>query len=120
VSLAEYKEEGKNAGYTTSKPRQDQKWISGPSPTVKTRLLSFEKTQTRSVTGVLGGYNTMGRHIYIMGLFEGPLGRRYGAEGENSAHVLCLSLYSDIQNMGSFFLDPENVRTARAVWNFSK
>jgi len=61
----------------------------------------------------------MRRYLYVMGLIECPLSRRFGAEGETSAHVLCVS---DKQNMGTFFLDPEGVITQSlgAVWNFSK
>jgi hypothetical protein len=46
--------------------------ISGPSPTVKTRLLSFTMIQSRVVTGLLTGRNTLRRHLYIMGLIDSP------------------------------------------------
>ena len=36
-----------------STQRQARKLISGPSPTSKTRLLSFNRTQSRVVTGLL-------------------------------------------------------------------
>jgi len=46
---------------------QAQKLILGPSPIAKTRLLSFNRMQTRAVTSLLTGYNTPRRHLYIMG-----------------------------------------------------
>jgi hypothetical protein len=55
-----------------STQRQARKLISGPSPTSKTRLLSFNRTQSRVVTGLLSGNNTLRRHIYLMGLFNNP------------------------------------------------
>jgi hypothetical protein len=40
-----------------STQRQARNLISGPSPTAKTRLLSFYRTQSRDVTDLLTGYN---------------------------------------------------------------
>ena len=48
--------------------RQARKLNSGPSPTTKTRLLSFNRTQTRVVIGLLARYNTQRRHLYLMWL----------------------------------------------------
>ena len=91
-----------------STQRQTRKMISGPSPAAKTRLLSFNRAQSRVVTGLLTGHNTLGRHFYIMGLSCSPLGRRCGAEEETSIHVLCecetLASLRHAQ-LGSFFLD---------------
>ena len=42
----------------TSIQRQAQKLISGPSPTAKTRLLSFNRIQSRVVIHLLTGHNT--------------------------------------------------------------
>jgi hypothetical protein len=47
--------------------RQAQKFISGPNPTAKTRLLSFNRTQSWVATGLLTGHNTLGRYLYVMG-----------------------------------------------------
>jgi hypothetical protein len=41
----------------TTTQRQTRKLISSPSPTAKTRLLSFNRTQSRVVTGLLSGHN---------------------------------------------------------------
>ena len=63
--------------------------ILGPSPTVKTRLLSLYKTQSRVVTGLLPGLKTLRRHQNLMGLIYNPLCRRRGEEEEATSHVLC-------------------------------
>ena len=108
-----------------STQKQAGKFILGPSPTAKTRLPSFNKTQSRVVTGLLAGLKILRRHLCIMGLIDSPLCRRRGAQEEISVHVLyeCESLASHSYNyLGSFFLDPEDVRSLilGATWNFSK
>jgi hypothetical protein len=45
--------------------RQARKLISGPSPTTKTGLLSFNRTHSRSVLGLLTGHNTLRRHLHL-------------------------------------------------------
>jgi len=71
-----------------STQRQAQELISGPSPTANTRLLSFNRTKSRAVTGLLTGCNTLRIHIHIMALIDRPLCRRHGTE-ETSAHIVC-------------------------------
>jgi len=81
--------------------------ISGRSPTAKTRILSFNRTQSRVDTCLRTGQNTLRRHLYLTGLTESPLHRRYGAEEQTSPHVLfqCEALYSLRQAyLDSFFL----------------
>ena len=108
-------------GGLTSNQRQGRILISGPSPTARTRLLSFNRTQFRAVTG----HYTLKQHLYIMGLIDSPSCRRFGAEEETLAHVLCeCEALASLRhtNLGSFFLDQEDVRSLslRAIWNFSK
>jgi hypothetical protein len=69
--------------------RQAQELISGPCLGAKARFLSFDRTQSRAVTDLLTGHNTLRIHLYLMGLSDSPLCRRCGAEDETSAHVLC-------------------------------
>ena len=92
-----------------STQRQAQKMILGPSPAVKTRLLSFSRTQSRVVTGLLTGHNTLKRHLHLMGLSCSPVCTRRGAEEETSIHVFCecdaLAFHLDAY-MGSFFFGP--------------
>jgi len=103
--------------------RQAQELISGPNITARTALMSFNRAQSRVVTGLLTGHNTLRRHLHIMGLLDSPLCRKCGAGEETSAHVLCeceaLAALRHIY-LGAFFLDPENVRdlSLRAIWNF--
>jgi len=104
--------------------RQDWNWLSHPSPTVKTRLLSY-RIQSRIVTDLLTGHNTLRRYFYIMGPSGNPLCRRCGTEEEPSAHVFCeCEALASLRHtyLGSFFLDPGNVRSLSlgAIWNFRK
>ena len=86
--------------------------------TDKTRLLSFNRTQSRVVTGLLTGHNTLSRILYIMELIS-PLFR-----GENLSPYLCEceALVSCRHTyLGSSFWDPEYVRSLSlgVIWNFS-
>ena len=54
----------------------------------KVRFLSFNRIQSRAVTGLLAGHNTQRRHLHLMGLSDSPL-YRCGAEDESSALILC-------------------------------
>jgi hypothetical protein len=50
--------------------RQARELISDPRLAAKTRLLSFNRTQSRVVIGLLTGHNTLKRHLHFMGLTE--------------------------------------------------
>ena len=63
--------------------------ISGPCLGAKARYMSFNRTQSRAVTGLLTGHNTLRRHLHLPGLLGSPLYRRCGVEEETSAHILC-------------------------------
>ena len=108
-----------------STQRQARKMTSGPSPAVKTRVLYFNTTQSRFVSGLLTGHNTLRRHLHLMGLIGSPLCRRCRAEEENSIHVLCeCAALASFRRayLGPFFLDPEYVQSQSlvAIWNFRK
>jgi hypothetical protein len=60
----------------------------GPRPTAKNRLPFFNRTQSRVVTGLFTGHNTLKRHLSILELMDSPSCRRCGAEKETSDHVL--------------------------------
>jgi hypothetical protein len=45
----------------------------GPTPAAKTRLLSFNRIQSRVVIGLLTGHNTLRRLLHLMGLANSPL-----------------------------------------------
>jgi hypothetical protein len=81
--------------------------------------------QSRVVTGLLTGRNTLRRHLYLLGLLDSPLCRRCGTEEETSAHILCgREALASIRHahLGSFFLEPENIKSINlgAIWSFSK
>ena len=89
------------------------------------RLLSFNRTQTRAVIGLLTGHNTLRKHLHVMGLSNDPACRKCGTEEEISVYILCeckalASLRH--QYLGSFFLDQEDIRVlgVGAIWNFIK
>jgi hypothetical protein len=90
---------------------RDGELISGPCLGTKARILSFNRTQSRAVTG-LTGHNTLKRHLYLMGLSDSPLCRRCGAEDETSAHILCeCEAFVSLRRvyLGFFFLGPEDI-----------
>jgi hypothetical protein len=98
---------------------------SGPSPATEARLLSFNRTQSRVVTGLLTRHNTPRRLLNLMGLSNNPPCRKCGTEEETSAHILCEceALASLIHaHLGSFFWGPEDIMNLiiRAIWNFAK
>jgi hypothetical protein len=86
---------------------QARKLISATSPTSKNSLQSFNRTQSRDVTGLVTRHNTLRRHLYIVGRINNPSCRRYGEEEETSARVLCeCGALASIRHtyLGSFFL----------------
>ena len=108
-----------------SKQRQGRDLISGPDLATRARLLSFNRTQSRVVIGLLTGHNTLRRLLYIMGMSNKSTCRKCGTEEEISVHILfeCETLASfRYKYLGSFFLDPEDIRIRNigVIWNFAK
>jgi hypothetical protein len=108
-----------------STQRQARKLISGPNPATEAQLLSFNRTQTRAVIGLLTGHNTLRRHLHVMGLSKDPACRKCGIEEETSVHILCeCEALASLRHKypGYFFLDPEDIRVlgVGAIWNFIK
>ena len=105
-----------------STQRQTQKFILGSSATAMVRLLSFNRiqsspVQSRVVTGLFTGHDTLRKHLYLKGLIDSPLCRRCMAEEEPSAHVLCeCEALATARHtyLGSLFLDPENVSSLKS------
>ena len=105
--------------------RQARELISGPNLATRARLLSFNRTQTRAIIGLLMEHNTLRRHLHVMGLSNDLAYRKCGTEEEISVHILCK--YEALaslrhQYLGSFFLDPEDIRVlvVGAIWNLIK
>jgi len=104
---------------------QARELISGPDLARGSRLLSFNRTQTRAVIALLTGYNTLRRHLHVLGLNDNPTCRKCVTEEETSAHILCeYEALASIRHahLGSFFLNPEDIRVLEigAIWNFAK
>ena len=108
-----------------STQRQARELIVGPDLAMGVRLLSFNRTQTRVVTGLLTGHNTLKRHLHIMGLCNDPMYRKCGTEEETSIHILCeceaLALHRHAY-LGCSFLDLEDIWElgVGAIWNIAK
>jgi hypothetical protein len=105
--------------------RQARELISGPNLAIGARLLSFNRTQSRAVIGLLTGHNTLKRHLHVTGLSNDPICRKCGTVEETSVHVLCeCEALASLRHkyLGSFFLNPEDIRAlgALAIWNFAK
>jgi len=89
------------------------------------KFLSFHRTQSRIITGLLTGHNTLRRHLYLLGLLDSPLCRGCGVQEETSAHSLCeCEALASLRHMylGSFFLEPEDIKSISlgAIWSFSR
>jgi len=87
--------------------------------------MTLSRIQSRVVTGLLTGHNTLRRHLYLLGLFDSPLCRCCGAGEETLAYVLCEceALASRRHAyLGSSFLEPGDIKNLNlgAIWNYSK
>jgi len=105
--------------------RQAREFISGPILGTRAKFMNFNKIQTRVVTGLLTGHNTLRRHLYLLGLLDSPLCRKCRVGEETSAHILCeCEALASLRHvhLGSFFLEPEDIRSLGlgAIWNYSK
>jgi len=76
--------------------------------------MALNRMQSSIVMDLLIGHDILGRHLYVMGLTDSPLCRRCTAEEETSLHVLCECeppVTSRHTYLGSFFLDPDDVKS---------
>jgi hypothetical protein len=108
-----------------STQRQVRILISGPDLAKRAQLLSFNRTQSRVVIGLLTGNNTLRRHLYVLGLSNNPMCRKYGPEEETSVHLLCAcEALASLRHsyLGSFFLEPGDIRklNTEAIWKFAR
>jgi hypothetical protein len=96
-----------------STQRQVGELISEPDLAIRAQLLSFNRTQSRVVIVLLTGYNTLRRHLYIMGLSNNPLVGNVVLRRKPQYYILCeCEGLASLRHtyMGSFFLDPEDIR----------
>ena len=99
--------------------------MSGPSLSTRVKFLTFNRVQSRAVTGLLKGHNTLKRHLCLLGLLDSPLCRKCWVGEETSTHILCeCEALASLRHayLGSFFLEPEDIRRLDlgAIWNYSK
>jgi len=69
--------------------------------------MTFNRIQSRVVTGLLTGHNTLRRHLYLLGLLDSPLCMKCGVGEETSVHILCeCEALASLRHayLGSFFL----------------
>jgi hypothetical protein len=88
------------------------------------KFLSLNR-ESRVVTGLLTGHNTLCRHLHLIGLRDSLLARKCRVEDETSAHNLCCcEALASIRHarLGSFFLEPEDIKRQNlgAIWCSSK
>jgi hypothetical protein len=102
-----------------STQRQARELVSGPNLGTRARLLSFNRTQSRVVIGLLTGHNTLRIHLYVMGCVITPLVGNVVLK-RKSPSTFCE--WRPWLHLGSFFLDPEDIRklSIGAIWNFAK
>ena len=105
--------------------RQAPELISGSGPGFKVKLLSFNRTQSRAVTGLLTGPNTLRKYLYLLGLMDSPLCRGCGVKEETSAHILCeCEALTSLRHthLVSFFLEPEDIKIVNlgTIWSFGR
>jgi hypothetical protein len=108
-----------------STQRQTWELISDLYLATGAQLLSFNRTQSRVVIGLLTGHSILRRHLQIMGLINNPISRKCGTQEETSVHILCeCEALASLRYtyLSFFFLDPEDIRELGmgAIWNFAK
>ena len=89
--------------------RQAREFISGPSFSTRAKFLTLNRVQSRVVTGLLMGHNTLRRHLYLLGLLDSPLCRKCRVGVQILSHILCeCEALASLRHgyLGSFFLEP--------------
>ena len=103
-----------------STKRQAGELVSVPGLAKMARLLSFNRTQSRVVTGLLTVHNTLGRHLHVMGLSNNLTCRKCGTEEEISVHIFCeCEALASLRHAHLDFLDPVDIMNVSivAIWN---
>jgi hypothetical protein len=100
--------------FTGSQPKQcrESKQFKAQMTCCAGRHMSFNRTQSRVVTGLLTGHNILRRHLHLWGQLDDLMCRGWGVKGETSAHILCqCEALASLKRtyLGSFFLEPEDI-----------
>ncbi|KAG5895351.1 hypothetical protein JTB14_003148 [Gonioctena quinquepunctata] len=88
-------------------------------------ILSLDRRDIKTVTGLLTGHNHLNRHMELIGITDDPLCRWCLEDDETSSHILteCPALVHQREiNLGSIILNPEDVKEIqlRKLLNFVK
>ena len=85
--------------------------------------MTFNRIQSRVVTGLLTAHNILRRYLYQLGLLDSHLWRKCGVGEETSAHILCdcedlASLWHAY--LGCFLLEPVDIRSLGlgSIWSY--
>jgi len=84
--------------------------------------MSFNRTQSRAVIGLLTGHNTLRRHLYLLRMQDSPLCRKCRVMEETSAHILCeCEALASLRHAHLGSLGPKDIRSISlgAIWSFS-
>jgi hypothetical protein len=105
--------------------RQARELISGPRLGAKAKFLSFNRTQSRVLIGLLTGHKTLRRHLNLLELLDSPSCRRCGVKDETLANSLCeCEALASLRHayLVSFFLELEDINSISlgVIWNTSK
>jgi hypothetical protein len=116
---------GVGGGVLVNTQRQSRELISGPYLDTKPRCLSFNRTHSTVLTGLLTGHNTLGRPLHLMGLSDSPFCTRCKAEDQPSAHILCEGeALASLRRafLDYFFLEPDDIKNISlgVIWKFGK
>jgi len=49
--------------------------------------MTLHRLQSRVLTGLVTGHNTLRTHLYLLGLLDSPLRRKCGVGEETSVHI---------------------------------
>jgi hypothetical protein len=58
--------------------RRAREFISGPNLGTRAKFMTFNRIQSRVVTGKLTCHDALRRHLYLLGLLDNPLFRKCG------------------------------------------
>jgi hypothetical protein len=97
----------------------------GPSLGTRAKFITFNRVQSRVITGLLKGHITLGRHLHLLGLLDRHFCRKCGVGEETSAHIMCeCEVPASLRHvcLSSFYLEPEDIRSLGlgAIWSCSK
>ena len=73
----------------TSGLRQAKTLMGEPSPKLKRRLLLMNRSQLRTVVGLLTGHYQVMRHMHLLGVTDSDRCRRCEMEEETTIHLIC-------------------------------